>query len=246
MSIQKGIIAEYKKQLDLLQKPEVKLRDIEAFKEKYNTAIERARPKQRISFGNGKLPHTTAISNMTSWFNCPGRTEGFCEICQICYDKFREVSSWKVCSSRLNNEIWFRSNDPLTIAEAIIVEIKVHDLRNPDEPVTLHRWNEVGEMADQEDLYKVNEISNFIFEELGIKSYIYTHNKDLDYDFDRPNLTVLGSGFMVDNNFLCLPDDEYDEYVQTHQCFECLGDCEICHSICANKLGIVIVERLRK
>ena len=246
MNIQEEVVNEYKNQLDLLVEPEVKLKNIEAFKEKYYKAIEGAMPKQRISFGNGKLPHTTAISNMTSWFNCPGRTHGFCDICQICYDKFREVSSWKVCSSRLNHEIWFRTNDWQTIAEAIIVEIKVHDLRNPDEPVTLHRWNEVGEMANQEDLIKVNEISNIILDEVGVKSYIYTHNKDLDYDFDRPNLTVLGSGFMVDNNFLCLPNDEYDEYVKTHDCFECLGDCGFCNSICSKKLGIVIVERLRK
>lgn len=241
-----SIVSEYKTQLDMLREPEVKLRDVEKFKEKYNKAIERAVAKQRISFGNGKLPHTTAITNMTSWFNCPGRTMGFCDICKICYDKFREVSSWKVCSSRLNHEIWFRTNDAETIANAIIVEIKVHDLRNPDEPVTLHRWNEVGEMRDQEDLFKVNEISNLIFEELGVKSYIYTHNQDLYFDFYRPNLTILGSGFMVDNNFLCLPDDEYDEYVATHHCFECIGDCETCHSICANKLNITIVERLRR
>lgn len=240
------VINEYRTQLSLLQQPEVKLRDVEKFKEKYYKAIENANAKQRISFGNGKLPHTTAISNMTSWFNCPGRTQGFCDICKICYDKFREVSSWKVCSSRLNNEIWFRENDEETIANAIIVEIKVHNLRNPDEPVKLHRWNEVGEMADQDDLCKVNKISNLIFEEIGVKSYIYTHNKDLDFDFNRPNLTILGSGFMVDNNFLCLPPEEYDEYVKTHQCFECVQDCESCGSICSWKLGITIVEKLRK
>lgn len=240
------VLNEYRTQLSLLQKPEVKLRDVEKFKEKYYKAIENAHAKQRISFGNGKLPHTTSISNMTSWFNCPGRTQGFCDICKICYDKFREVSSWKVCSSRLNNEIWFRENDEETIANAIIVEIKVHDLRNPDEPVKLHRWNEVGELANQDDLCKVNKISNLIYKELGVKSYIYTHNKELDFDFNRPHLTILGSGFMVDNNFLCLPPEEYDEYVQTHQCFECEGDCKSCGSICSYKLGITIVEKLRK
>lgn len=240
------IIEEYKTQLKLLQKPEVKLKDIAKFKDKYNRAIEKAKPKQRISFGNGKLPHTTSISNMTSWFNCPGRTEGFCDICQICYDKFREVSSEKVCSSRLNNEIWFRTNDAFTIADAIITEIKIHDLRNKEEPVNLHRWNEVGELANQEDLYKINTISNILFDELGIKSYIYTHNKDLDYDITRPNLTILGSGFMVDNNFLCLPPEDYDEYVQTHDCFECIGDCGTCNSICSKKLHIIIIEKLRR
>lgn len=240
------IIKEYKEQLNLLQEPEVKLKNIKAFKEKYNKAIENARPKQRISFGNGKLPETTSISNMTSWFNCPGRTEGFCDICKICYDKFREVCSWRVCSSRLNNEIWFRSNDAETIANAIIIEIKVHNLRNPDAIVNLHRWNEVGEMANQDDLCKINKISNIIFEELGVKSYIYTHNNKLEYDFDRPNLTILGSGFMVDNNFLCLPDKEYDKYKNEHHCFECLQDCEACNSICSQKLGITIIERLRR
>lgn len=239
------IILEYKNQLDLLQEPEIKLKNVDAFKEKYNKAIENAKPKQRIAFGNGKLPHTTAISNIGSWFNCPGRTHGFCDICKICYDKFREVGSWKVCSSRLNNEIWFRTNDEETIANAIITEIKIHDLRNPDEPVKLHRWNEVGELRNQQDLFKVNAISSLIFRELGINSYIYTHNRELDFDIHRPHLTVLGSGFMVDNNFLCLPPEEYNEYVKTHSCFECIGDCEKCNTICANKLNITIVERLR-
>lgn len=241
----KSIINEYEKQLRIIE-PETGLRDVPKFKAKYQRAIDEAVPRQRFSAGNGKLPATTAITNLGSWFNCPGRTRGYCEICDICYDKFREVMSYKVCKSRLNHELWFRSNSAGVIADAIITEIKVHDLRNPDEKINLHRWAEVGEVRNQEELYKVNEISNQIYDELGVNSYIYVHNQDLDYDFYRPHLTVNGSNFMVDNEFRVIEPEDYEEFVEAHDCFECFGDCGACHSICAKSLGILIVERLRR
>lgn len=246
METKEDIIKEYEEQLKLLE-PEIKLKNIEAFKEKYTKAIENAKQKQRISFGNYKIPETTAITNMNSWFNCPGRTEDFCDICQICYDKFREVMSWKVCSSRLNNEIWFRTHDVGDITYSIAGKILTYNRRNlkNNKRITLHRWNEVGELRNQKDLNKVNNISNLLYMVTGVKSYIYTHNKNLNFDIDRPHLTINGSNFMVDNEFKCIKPELYDEYVKTHDCYECLGDCELCNTICSEKNNFTIVEKLR-
>lgn len=245
METKKEIIHEYMEQIKILQ-PERKLKNIKAFKKKYIEAMLDAKPVQRIAFGNKKIPKSTAITNMTSWFNCPGRTKEFCNICEICYDKFREVMNKNVCKSRLNHEIWFRTTKDIDIAFAICGKIIKEDRKKNNNKIKLHRWNEVGELRNQKDLEKVNNISNYINEIVGIKSYIYTHNKNLDFDIDRPNLTINGSNFMVDNEFKCIEKELYEEYVETHECYECLGDCEKCDTICSKKLNIVIVEKLKE
>lgn len=220
--------------------PERKLVNVNAFKEKAHWALDNLCPQFRIAFGNAKLPKTTAIVNLGSWFNCSGRREGFCEICTDCYDKSREVMFKKVLKARLEQEIYFRSNDAKTIANNIISEIKVFNMKN-EEHCKQVRWSEVGEMRCQTDLEKVNEVSNIIYNELGIKSYIYTHNKYLDFDIDRPNLTINGSGFMVDNEYRILQKGE--KCNEKH--YDCLCNCKDGCNVCANKHGIIITEELR-
>ena len=120
---------EVKEQLRILQ-PERGLKNIKAFKEKTNWALENMTPQFRIAFGNEKLPKTTAIVNLGSWFNCPGRVEGYCEICERCYDKSKEVMFKKITKSRLEQELFFRSNSAKTIADYAIREIKSQNARS--------------------------------------------------------------------------------------------------------------------
>lgn len=234
------VIREYKAQLAVLQ-PEFGLKNVEAFVEKAYDAFENVEPQMHVVFGNAKLPETTAIVSCGTWFNCAGRTEGFCELAEVCYDKCREVMSSDITRFRLEEEIAFRSLSSDGVAEQISRQIRVQNARENHPNVKQIRWNEVGEMRNQDDLIKIVEVSNILYNEFGVHSYIYTHNKYLDFDLDRPHLTILGSGFMVDNEYKVFEDiNEMPENF-----FDCHCDCTQCN-VCPMKLGIVIGEEVRK
>ena len=217
--------------------------NVEAFKERYTKAFDEIAPKPHIAFGNKKIPKTTMIANTTSWFLCPGRLHSFCELKEVCYDKCREVMG-SVCKSRLNHDLWWRINDSHTIAQFYIYSITTENMKRADDnKVNLVRFQEVGDFRTVDDLTKMIDVSNLIYEELGINSYTYTHNRDIAYDtFHRPHLTINGSGFMTDNQFTVVPPSEYKRYVEEHDCYECPQKCELCNSICSKKLKIEIVE----
>lgn len=219
------------------------LKNLDAFKERYIEAFKQIHPNPHIAFGNKKVPETTAIVNTTSWFLCPGRLQGFCELHEVCYDKCREVMG-SVCKSRLNHDLWWRTNDAHTIAQFYIFSIMTENMkRDENNKINLVRFQEVGDFRNTSDLTKMIDVSNLIFEELGINSYTYTHNRDIAYNcFKRPHLTINGSGFMIDNQFTVVKPEKFDEYVETHNCFKCPQKCEMCNSICSQKLGIEIVE----
>lgn len=215
------------------------LSNVEAFKEKYQKAFDEMYAKPHIAFGNKKLPKTTAIYNIGTWFLCEGRLKGFCELHEVCYTKCREIMG-NTIKSRLNNYYFWKTNDARTIASFIVYSIKAESMKG--DKINLLRFNEVGEFENQEDLVKMRDISNIVYEQTGVKSYTYTHNRDLDFNIDRPHLTINGSGFIIDNQFTVVPPSEYKQYVESHNCFKCPQKCEMCNSICSQKLGIEIVE----
>ena len=218
------------------------LSDVKSFKQKYQKAFNTMQPVPHVAFGNKKLPKTTGIYNIGTWFLCPGRLEGYCELHQECYAKCREVMG-NVISSRLNNYFFWKSNGAETIAEFISYSIKAEQLKG--NKVNLLRFNEVGEIEDQQELEKMVKVSNIVFEKTGVKSYTYTHNRALNFNIERPNLTICGSGFMVDNQFTVVKPETYKEYVDAHDCIECQQNCEDCGSICSKKLGVEMVEVLK-
>lgn len=215
------------------------LSNVEAFKKRYQKAFNTMHPIPYISFGNKKLPKTTAIYNIGTWFLCPGRLESYCELHEVCYAKCREIMG-NVIQSRLNNYYFWKCNSAETVAAFIVYSIKAEQLKG--NKVNLLRFNEVGEIENQEDLNKMIDISNIVYALTGVKSYTYTHNRNLNYDVNRPNLTICGSGFMIDNCFTVVKPEDYKKYVQDHNCIECPQNCEYCNTICSRKLGIEIVE----
>ena len=235
------VIKEYKTSLISL-KPEFKLKNIEAFKEKAEMAFEILEPQIHVVFGNAKLPESTAIVSCGTWFNCPGRTEGFCSLATKCYDKCREVMSHKITKFRLEEEIAFRALNPQEIAQSVIQQIKIHNAKPNTINIKQIRWNEVGELRNQEDLNKMIEVSNIVFNKLGIESYTYTHNKYLDFDIERPHLTINGSGFMIDNEYRVIPKKEFKNIKESY--YPCDCDCTKCN-VCAKKHGILIIEEER-
>ena len=215
------------------------LSNVDGFKEKYQKAFDEIYQKPYIAFGNKKLPKTTAIYNIGTWFLCEGRLKGFCELHEVCYSKCREIMGSTI-KSRLNNYYFWKTNNAQRIASFIIYSIKAESMKG--DKINLLRFNEVGEFENQEDLEKMIEISNIVYKETNVKSYTYTHNRELDFSIDRPHLTINGSGFIIDNQFTVVPPSEYERYVENHNCFACPQKCEMCNSICSQKLGIEIVE----
>lgn len=216
------------------------LSNIQAFKSRYQGAFDQMHPMPHIAFGNKKLPKTTAIYNIGCWFLCPGRLQGYCELNTVCYAKCREVMG-SVIKSRLNNYLFWKINDAEKIAMFINYSIMAEKMKGNE--VNLLRFNEVGELEDEEDLNKMIKVSNIVFEKTGIKSYTYTHNRYLNFNIDRPNLTICGSGFMVDNKFTVVKPEDYKEYVNNNNnCVECPQNCGYCNSICSKKLEVEIVE----
>ena len=215
------------------------LNNVEGFKQKYKKAFNQMHPMPYMAFGNKKLPKTTAIYNIGCWFLCPGRLQGYCELAESCYAKCREVMG-NVIQSRLNNYYFWKANSAERIAMFISYSIMAEKMKG--NPVNLLRFNEVGELEDQEDLVKMVKVSNIVYKNTGVKSYTYTHNRGLNFNIDRPNLTICGSGFMIDNCFTVVKPEDYKKYVQDHNCIECPQNCEYCNTICSRKLGVEIVE----
>lgn len=218
------------------------LNNVEAFKKRYQKAFNTMHSIPYISFGNKKLPKTTAIYNTGCWFLCPGRLEGYCELHEVCYAKCREIMG-NVIQSRLNNYYFWKSNSADKIAMFISYSIETEKLKG--NKVNLLRFNEVGELENQEDLDKMVKVSNIVYNNTGVRSYTYTHNKNLNYNIERPNLTICGSGFMIDNCFTVVKPEDYKEYVDANNCIECPQNCGDCGSICSKKLGVEIVEVLK-
>ena len=218
------------------------LSNVKGFKQKYQKAFNTMHPMPYMAFGNKKLPKTTAIYNIGCWFLCPGRLEGYCELHDVCYAKCREVMG-SVISSRLNNYLFWKTNDAEKIAMFISYSIKAEQLKGNQ--INLLRFNEVGEIEDQQELEKMVKVSDIVYNQTDVKSYTYTHNKNLDFDINRPNLTICGSGFMIDNRFTVVKPEDYKEYIDTHNAIECPQNCGDCGSICSKKLGVEIVEVLK-
>lgn len=218
------------------------LSNTQGFKDKYQKAFYEMNAKPHIAFGNRKLPKTTAIYNIGCWFLCPGRLEGYCELSTECYAKCREVMG-SVIKSRLNNYYFWKNNNAERIAMFISYSIMAEKMKGNN--VDLLRFNEVGEIEDQQELEKMVKISNIVYVKTGVQSYTYTHNRNLNFNIPRPNLTICGSGFMVDNKFTVVKPEDYKEYVDTHNCIECPQRCKLCNSICAKKHGVEIVEVMK-
>ena len=237
------VINEYNEQLDNL-KPEKGLINVDAFKKKAKWAIDNCYPRLHIKFGNAKLPKTTAIINLGTWFNCSGRKEGYCDLHEVCYAKSPEVRFKERTRDRLEQEIFWRSLKSRWIANTIIFKIKEYE-RKTGIKVTLIRWNEVGEMRNHKDFYKIVNCSKQIFNELSIKSYLYTHNNKLDYShYYGDYLTINGSGFMVDNNYKVVKDKSKIDNINYINTKNCICDCTKC-SLCSEKNSNIIFEELR-
>jgi len=187
--------------------------------------------KTYLSWGNTKLPDTTAILNITTAENCPSKKLGFCalENPNRCYARKAEIQyRHEVLPHRnFQAKIW----DLLT-AEQLANLIK-EEISRRKKPTYVLRLNECGDFKDQYDVDKAIKLTKALPE---LTIYCYTARKDLDFS-KRDKLIVNGSGFMIDNKFVVVPKIE-----KQHQ-IVCRMDCSICN-MCKEKKGRTIYVKL--
>lgn len=145
-----------------------------------------------LSFGNTKLPKTTMIFNITSATNCPSKVLGLCKVCDVCY-AVKSEKLWKtVLPYRTRQSMYWG----LYSAEKIYMDIKAV-LKRKRLKITAFRINEAGDFRDQEDVSKLDYISQRLKKEFGIVTYCYTARSDLD--FSGVSFIVKGSGHKQKN-----------------------------------------------
>lgn len=200
------------------------------------------RPKYSgvFSFGNSKLPYTTAMFNMTSATDCPSRALGLCQIDKFsdkkhrCYALRTERMFPKTCLvyKRKQAKFWDKSSgvDFIKTLRATPYFVKITTLR----------FNESGDFRKQADIVKAENIAGFLYRHFVIKAYCYTARKDLDFSKVK-YLTVMGSGFTapgIKGEFKAVKNvsDKPKGFGV------CCGDCVVCHRCIDGKNTVVVLH----
>jgi hypothetical protein len=140
--------------------------------------------KNYVTFGNKKLPKTTAIFNMNSATDCPSKKLGLCKLCRVCYAMKAEIQYPDVLPYRRRQSNFWTSCDAPEFVNLFNTmqarkKIKLNKLR----------ISEAGDYTTQNDVNKMTEIAN----NLPVRSYCYTARTDLNFN-GRGKLVVNLSG----------------------------------------------------
>lgn len=166
-----------------------------------------------FSFGNLKQDTTTAIFNMTPACSCPSEKLGLCKIPRLCYAKYPERAFPGVRGHRNHQAAFWDMCTP---------ELFVYELNKF--PYRQLRMSEAGDFRHQEDITKLSRIALLLDKPV----WTYTARRDLDFSKLPDNLTISGSGFMLDNQFNAVKNPtKYEGSI-------CPGNCRIC-SLCSEK-----------
>lgn len=180
-----------------------------------------------FSWGNKKLPKTTAIFNITTALGCPALTKGLCQLpnpIKQCYAMKAERMYKQVLPYRQRQRKFWKNSTADEIVVQLIKEKKNKELK-------MLRINEAGDFKHQADVVKAEEVARLL-SYLGVVTYCYTARKDLDFSI-RKHLVVNGSDFLVDNSFTIVYKKENFIGVT------CGQDCRVC-DMCSKKDGKII------
>lgn len=183
-----------------------------------------------FSYGNRKLPRSTAIFNITSSTDCPSAKLGLCSICNICYAKKAERLYPAVLPyRRRQTQFWDNST--------------VEEFCGRLEDTKLLRISESGDFRNQLDVSKISKIADNL-KKRGTGVYVYTARRDLNFSRVSANLTITGSEFMVHNAFMSVPKYHLDAEVQRAKAegkrvWICQANCRKCN-VCSRRLNLWI------
>lgn len=203
-------------------------------KESINVSRETNLEKNLFSFGNSKLPKTTAIFNMSSATTCESDFLGLCKVSVKCYAKKAERIYKQVKPYRDNQENFWKSCSSEEFVTRLLSEKK-------SKKVNLLRLNESGDLRSLDCLIKVFEISELL-KKFSIKVYIYTHRidilKSIPVDMIPENLNI-----MLSNGKL----DGYGSFIGVKSLpvnsdrLTCIGDCKVCN-LCSYTKETILVK----
>jgi len=192
-----------------------------------------------FSFGNSKLPYTTAVFNMTSATDCVSRKLRLCQVSKFtkpggkhrCYALRTERMFPKTCLvyKRKQAAFWDKTGCECFITTLINTPY----FKN----ITALRFNESGDFRTQADVDKADNIARCL---PGIKVYCYTARRDLDYSAVK-YLVVNGSGFSkpgTAGEFLAVKDLRRKPAGYGI----CCGDCTTCHRCIDGKNTVVVLH----
>jgi len=184
--------------------------------------------KKLVTFGNGKLPKSTIIFNMSSATDCTSKRMGQCLCSSKCYAMKAERLYPQVLPYRnRQNEYWINTNAEQICKDFVALLSKKRSIP------TLFRFNEAGDFISQDCIVKLSIIASFLYDNYKIVTYGYTARKDLD--FSKCSFLVKGSGHDNGNNgqtmVLYKGQEKPTDFVK------CPGDCKKC-SLCSSTKGI--------
>jgi hypothetical protein len=188
-----------------------------------------------LSYGNSKLPKSTAIFNMCSAESCPSDKLGLCQLSKFCYAKKAERLYPSVLPYRNRQaEYWFNCT-----AEKFCSDF-LEAISHKQTKITALRVSESGDFNSQADVNKLADIAEILYTN-GIKVYCHTARKDLNFDNCR-YLQVIGSNFMGDISFIGIKNASQaakDLRSQGHKAALCAGSCKKC-SLCQTAKDLVV------
>lgn len=190
-----------------------------------------------LSFGNTKLPSSTAIFNMSSATDCPSAKLGLCKISHLCYAKKPE-KGWApncVAFRSRQTEFWL-GNNRFDFASKISAALA------PKKNINALRFNEAGDFHSQECVEKAVFAAR-VLDCQGIKTYVYTKRDDLNFR-KRGDLQVIGSNKMYDIWYVSVKNAKQTfEKSKAKKKFLCPGSCKSC-SMCITGKGVKVFAEL--
>ena len=174
----------------------------------------------------------------------------------------------KACCYALANEIQFKNTiiralkDMITIDylvkndlwELLANEIIKASQRSKKHKIKHLRVGERGELKTLKHLIFINNVSEILYNKLGVSTTIYTHKEALYDEFKSLNiqskgLIIIGSGFMGDIQFDASkelnPNNKYNCYSNCLDCKQLYG-VPLCYDLKLKNKGVVITEKLRE
>ncbi len=179
-----------------------------------------------VSFGNTKLPRSTAIFNMTTAKDCPSKRLGKCKHPRRCYARKSERQYKDTMPYReRQSKYWAHVSSSEFVRSLVDVSTwrgggksKIGRLK-----ISHLRLNESGDFRNQGDVWRAELIARILWRDHGVASYCYTARDDLDYS-KVVHLVINGSGFRAypnGNVFEAVDKPSGRRYV-------CPGDCSKC------------------
>jgi len=181
-----------------------------------------------ITFGNTKLPKTTAVFNMSPALTCASDSLGLCEHSQICYAKKAEKMYKQVLPHRHKQSQFWLNHSALEFSE-MFNEIYQRKRIKPK----LLRLNESGDFFTQSCVDKAEKIAT-ILRRYPVFTYTYTARTDLSFDGCK-NLVINGSGFMPlsKGKFYGNMFKIVDQFSGRNK--KCKANCNICNLCTVNR-----------